>query len=332
MRRFLPKFLTVFAAILGPLSYYCYFVRPSVSGDIGRLGQIPFGKEYQELNAPDYDRSAINSGIVKHVSDTDSISIYPVLTIGDSFSQFYKQGYQWKLSSLLEECIGNFKIDETSPLQVFVSLANSGHFDENQIIIVECVERALTKRLKEIDWGIDFESLPLKFSPEEDKNDVLKDFFLWLIIQFHYKQPISQYPLTQDCFTHPKYSKTLHVYNPDLEWAKYSGSDFDEATRNLALLFSFAQKKRLKLFVLIAPDKYDVYEPWISEAHDPNPTLSYYPDKASLINPAKVLRDSIGRGVKDIYSICDTHWSVRGADMIAGIVFDRINESCTRTP
>ena len=326
MKRFLPKFLAVFAVILGLLSYYCWFVRPGVCGDIGRLGQIPFGKEYQGLNVPDYNRDAFDPGIVKHVSNTDSIRLFPVLTIGDSFSQFYENGYQWKLSSLLKEEIGNFRMDETSPLQVFVSLANSGCFDESQVILVECVERVLVRRLKEIDWEMDFESLPLKFSPDEDKNDVLKDFFLWLMIRFHYKQPISQFPLTQDCFTHPKYSRTLHIYNPDLEWVRYADSDFEEASRNLASLFAFAEKRGLKLHLLIAPDKYDVYEPWISDAHGVNPTLSHFPDQDRLINPIDALRDAVGHGVKDIYSIGDTHWSVKGADMIANLVFDRIIE------
>ena len=332
MRRFLPKFLALFAIILGFLSYYCWIIRPAVCGDIGQLGQIPYGKEYKGRGVIGYDRGSLKSGIVKHVINADSVKFFSVITIGDSFSQFYDQGYQWKLSLLFNDVVGNFKRDETSPIQVFVSLSNSGFFCEDQVIILECVERALINRLTEIDWGKDFEDLPLQFSPDEENSDVLKDFFLWLIIQLNYKQPISEFPLMQDCFTHPKYSKTLHIYNPDLEWKSITDAEINNAVQAMNSLFSFAKKNNLRLFFLIAPDKYDVYEPWISIAHDANPTLSHFPDKGRLINPINVLRDSIGHGIKDIYSIGDTHWSIKGADIIANIVFDRINESCTKTP
>ena len=331
MKRFLPKFLICFGIFYGLLAYYYYAIRPALSGDLGVLGQIPFGREYEGLSIDYYDREPLASAGVTNIHCRDSIGDYSILTIGDSFSQYGSDGYQWKLSHLVKSPIGNIK-DHTfyNPLQSFVSYANSMSFNSEQIIIIECVERHLIEMLISLDFNQTVEnnySSPI----DEEKTDLslLNMFFSWIRLSMGFDSPVKTFSLEKELFTHPKYSSTLFVYNSkkaddgDLLWGNRM-KDFESASLKLNRLIEFAKEKGLTLFLLIATDKYDAYEPWIITPHPINPTLSSIPDEPFIINTKPFLQEAISSGEKDIYKVNNTHWSVIGADLIAEFVYSRI--------
>ncbi len=332
MKRFLPKFLACFVVFLGLLTYYRLAVLPSLSGEFGVLGQIPFGKEYEGLSIDYYERESLGFANVVNVNVRDSISYYRILTIGDSFSQYGPEGYQWRLSHLEKTKIGNIK-DETysNPIQTFVSYANAGLFTDNQIIIVECVERHLIERLCDLD----FNQMPEKDGrPGNGDSDfsLLNMFFSWIRLSIGFDSPVRVFDLKEELFTHPKYASTLFVYNSkktdngDLLWDNRM-KGMKEASLNLEKLKSFAFEKELNLVFLIAADKYDTYEPWIKGTdHLINPTLSFIPDDAFIINTKPFLQKAISMGMKDVYKVNNTHWSVIGADLVADVVHSRLSQ------
>ena len=46
-----------------------------------------------------------------------------------------------------------------------------------------------------------------------------------------------------------------------------------------------------------------------------------------LQNTREYLRRSISIGTKDVYKLNDTHWSVVGADIVGGALYDWMKES-----
>jgi len=335
MKSFLPKFLLCFFLFFILISYYFGHVLPSLSGDIGKIGQIPFGKDYESLAIDYYPRPLLDHASVKDVFTYDSLKYFSIITIGDSFSQCGIDGFQWKLSHLFNTPIANFIDQDPNPIQSFITAANSNCFDKDQIVIVECVERYLVERLLAIDLGISRnENSPLAPCKKTDfqKESLLYNFFSWIRLSFDFSNPVVKYKLNKVLFTHPKYSSTLFVYNStkvndgDLLWSK-KNSDFRKASNSLIDLYNWSQEKGVQLVFLVAPDKYDAYEPWILENHPKNPTLSYFPDSSFLINPKSYIQSELAGGVKDFYKVNNTHWSVIGADLVADEVYKRIIEN-----
>lgn len=332
MNRFLPKFLACFIVFFTLLAYYRFGVLPSLSGEFGILGQIPFGKEFEGLSIDYYDREPLEFADVVNVSSRDSAGYYRILTIGDSFSQYGPEGYQWRLSHLAKTTVGNIK-DEffSNPIQAFVSYANAGLFSGSQTIIVECVERHLIERLSSLDFNQVVDNLAQTDNHEKDSVfPLLNMFFSWIRLSIGFDSPVATFDLREELFTHPKYSSTLFVYNSkktdngDLLWDNRM-KDLNAASINLRRLDEFAKEKGLKLVFLVATDKYDAYEPWISKENHPiNPTLSYLPEEPFIINTKPYLQQLINNGQKDVYKVNNTHWSVIGADCISDLVFSRI--------
>lgn len=334
MNRFLPKFLACFVFFFGLLAYYRFAILPSLSGEIGVLGQIPFGKEYEGLSIEYYTREPLELAKVVDVGSKDSLGCYRILTIGDSFSQYGPQGYQWRLSHVAKTTIGNIKDAAFSnPIQAFISYANSDLFDGDQVIIVECVERHLIERLCSLDFAqtTENDNQPINEGNASDFS-LLNMFFSWIRLSFGFDSPVRSFDLREDMFTHPEYASTLFVYNSkktdngDLLWENRM-KDLEEASLNLRKLNAFASDNELNFVFLIAADKYDTYEPWVKGTnHLINPTLSFLPEEPFIINTKSFLQEAISRGVKDVYKVNNTHWSVIGADLIADVVYSRLSQ------
>ena len=84
MKRFAIKFYAVLALILPVIAYYNWKVAPNVSGALGVLDLVPYGQEYglnvgQMVNETD-------SLCTTQIHEISGIREFPVVTIGDSFS------------------------------------------------------------------------------------------------------------------------------------------------------------------------------------------------------------------------------------------------------
>lgn len=332
MRKFTIKLLFTSLLILIPSGYYHYFVENNESGDIGKLGMIPFGDEYDGLDVDWYNRDSMIDATVVDVYDKDSLKKFPIITIGDSFSQFKNNGYQYKLSSKAGVPVANFKTPYylESP-NCIIALINGGVFKEGQTVIVESVERSLIWRFSKVDTLIKFKNEATEvndFKENENNEPFLNRYLSWIRLKLNYKNPITRYSLTKDCFSHPRFSNTLHVYNNikggdgDLLWQNLSEDEFERAGRNMEKIIDIAARNGINILILIATDKYDAYEPWIATSHQENPTLCKIPKDPRIFDSRPLLRSAIERGIKDVYKLNDTHWSVVGADIIGGSVYE----------
>ena len=335
MKKFTIKLVFVSLIILMPAGYYHYFVVNNESGDIGKLGMIPFGDEYDGLDVAWYNRDSIANATVVNVYDKDSLKMFPIITIGDSFSQFQNNGYQFSLSSKAGVPVANFKTPYyLEGPNCLMALINEGILNEGQTVIVESVERSLIRRFYKVDTLSRFKNeakLVNDFKENENNGPFLNRYLSWIRLKLNYKNPITHYSLTKDCFSHPRFSNTLHVYNNikggdgDLLWQNLSEDEFERARRNMEKVIDIAAKNGINIIILIATDKYDAYDPWISTNHLENPTLCKIPVDIRIFDTRPVLRSAIERGIKDVYKLNNTHWPVVGADIIGDSIYETLD-------
>ncbi len=326
MKRFVIKFLVVILLFFVPVSYYAYCIKPNMSGDIGTLGMIPFGKEYGGLNVPDYQRNtALNCKVVS-VSSADSISRFNVITIGDSFSQQREYGYQWKLSGLLGCPIANYFNRENNVFNRYMTLLNAGYINSGQTVIVESVERYLIYRLSDINFDNQSvgECVATESKIEGSDNSgqlFLYRFFSWVRLKLNINNPTAHFDLSKKCFEHPHFGNRLYIYNSqddgDLHFNDIDEVRWSKALENLQRLYEVSESRGINLVVMIASDKYDAYQPWIVGEHSVNHTLERIPIERFVFDTKPCLQKAIDDDVLDVYKIGDTHWSVVGADIVA---------------
>lgn len=331
MRKFTIKLISISLLVLMPAGHYHYFVERNESGDIGKLGMIPFGDEYDGLGVAWYNRDSTTNATVVNVYDKDSLKMFPIITIGDSFSQAKNRGYQYQLSSKAGVPVANYNAPYNLDIpDCLLALINEGVLKEGQTVIVESVERSLIRCFSKVDTLIKFKNEAAEvndFKENENNEPFLNRYLSWIRLKLNYKNPITHYSLTKDCFSHPRFSNTLHVYNNikdgdgDLLWQYLSEDEFERAGRNMEKIIDIAAKNGINVIILIATDKYDAYEPWIATSHHENPTLCKVPKDCRIYDSRPLLRSAIERGIKDVYKLNNTHWSVVGADIIGDSIY-----------
>ena len=326
MKRFIIKISFYFVPFICVLVFYRFFIFTNISGDIGNLAQLQFKKQYNKM----LDDSTLQNYIV---FDTLINKLSPlrfknkpaILTIGDSFSQLNKAGYQNYLAYLFNYEIVNSKRSspESNPIQNAVSFLNSGIIDSTtcHIIIIESVDRGLFRRLANIDFSKAFVS----FTPSKEKKEKSNSNFnllqltSFIRLKFGYENPIFQYKLTDNYFTHA-WGHIAFCYYEDLLFTKISQKDINRAKENLIKLNEKFAEKSMKMIFLIAADKYDVYRPFMQDKTLPVDTSSDDFDKipnVCVINTKSMLQDMVRNGVKDVYKINDTHWSYKASEVVA---------------
>ena len=318
MKRFVIKFYAFFGIIFGLIGFYALNIKPQISGDIGMIGKIPFGQEYDErMESPykDIPMKVRTKGIEDVIVDS-------VVTIGDSFSQFGRLGYSNFLANELQIVITNILKEPYSPEQTFVDMLNSRLIPRGSIVLVESVERSCIERLISVDFTNTCVVSGIK-KAKEQKSNLLDETIIWFRTNCGMKNPVQIYHTERDLFSHPTRHNELYVY--DSKWSqdgdlrfvkKLREPELERAWKNLYRLHKYAEEQGVTLLYMIAADKYDVYEPFIMEEHLKNPTLDACPDESWIINTKPLLQARIRGGEQDVYSINNTHWSPKGAEIV----------------
>lgn len=332
MKRFLLKSIIAFAIVFLPACYFRFFVVPNASGDIGRLGMIPFGKEEEGLDVAWYQRRTDNDAKVIEVYSPDSLRFFNLVTIGDSFSQFNENGYLFSLSQRLGYSVANFRrFPSIDLIENYLVLLNNGYFVEGQTVILESVERTFFARFSGLDSLEKYISVPDEVTNEGDavsKKNFLNSYFSWIRLSLGYKNPIQHFSLTKVCFTHKRFDSTLHIYNSkwigdgDILWDNITDEQYEDASQKLKQIIEISEAKGVNLIIMVACDKYDAYEPWIKDNHDVNPTLGHIPQNRRIYSSRECLRNAIEHGTMDVYKLNNTHWSVVGADIVGNDLFE----------
>ncbi|MFA9189938.1 hypothetical protein AAGV28_01025 [Flavobacterium sp. FZUC8N2.13] len=332
------KFISKTAFFIVPffLLYIIKFLFLSENtGDLLRIGLLPgIDKEYRQ--------KIISSGnkMMFDELSTSKDKTYKILTIGDSFSEQGKDGYQNFLVNDFSVLHINRFISNFNQIQKLIELCQGDFFDTYKIqyVVLEGVERHLIDNIKNINnkGKIDIkqiDSLIINHTTPKDKEE--DNFFSSTIFKFPYsalkyytdKNYISNKQVfvfelnTRLLFSNN--SNELLFYNLDFDKTKQNNVA-ENATKLNDILNNLSDKlkeKNIKLIFLPCPDKYSLY-------------YDYILDKKSLLKPVffdnfkklnkkylyidskEVLSEQLNTK-KDLYYFDDSHWSPVASELVA---------------
>ena len=95
-------------------------------------------------------------------------------------------------------------------------------------------------------------------------------------------------------------------------------------------LINLAREKGVNLVLLIACDKYDLYQDFIIDNPYPTKTLNedleqwMAPEIDHFVFAKRVLHPFVEQGVKDVYLFNDTHWSPASSRLIAAEIIPKL--------
>ena len=343
MQKFIKKIAiaSIITSILGAIFMLpCIYILPYQTGDLGRLGGIPFGPYDTIFKVPDFLYT-------ENIMDYDSLQNVEILTIGDSFSQGDKIGYQNFLGCYLNKKVSNFRVDGISSICAAVTLIEKRMIPNCKILIIESVERYLINNLNVETTIVEDISkhkiISGKFGQQQTENKDIKFgcFDLYQLTTYYKTKFFSsskykKLTLSNPMFTAGKYSYSLYIYNNeahqdgDLRFKYITESQIQKAKGKLSELKKIGASHDIQIIFLVAADKYDMYYDYIKDNPYPiNPTLSYFSDfdTTFFINTKNILLPHLKNGEKDIYRVNDTHWSVKAAEIVGNHLGKIINES-----
>lgn len=344
MKKFILKCLyTIFPVMLLIYAYGFYVnvylienVLPK-AGDLGNLGYFYIDKSKTNLGTKLFENKV----------DTYYDSIpekYNIITIGDSFSQQGFSGYQNYLATTVGERVLNFPDPREkgyNSIEISLYLLNNDIYNKLgcKTVIIETVEREFVQHLlsfrniKEINYTIEREGDNNKKNKSAKKRDYLMETFKYIKFQLYKsKRPVKEAQLNIECFSVPP-QKTLYFYKDDLWKLSIEKEEMNKIHDRLNYLNKRFQEKGIKLYYLIAPDKYDVFQPYIvNNPYRPKTVIDQLEENGInelewVINPRNKFREMISNGIKDVYHIDDTHWATIASETVGNIIADKINQS-----
>ena len=266
---------------------------------------------------------------------------FDVLTIGDSFSN--GQGgnyYQDCLESEYGLRVLNVRV-KNHCLEDLYALCESGLLDEvsPRFVILESVERAVQGRLGEklISPTPTTRNDVIRRVLAETRNKKPETGFLAPVMVkanatflrdklYHILKPERLSPvayiteLDRAMFTNRGQEDLLLYYHEDMSFTS-SPLNPEIFARNLSSAAKILRDKGITLIFFAAPDKYDLYHPYIRDKSG-KPANNFFTAMMSVkhegytvVDTLALLRSALGRGEKDVYRLDDTHWSYRGIEI-----------------
>jgi len=346
MRKFLTIIsYTVFPVWLALVSLAIYlWATNDNSGDLMRLGLIDGGGEYTD---------SISSRLLPEVyynsQDNDSLlrrDTCGVLVVGDSFSHGGGVGKPGDYVNYLAHDSGRKVVvftpeDPTRgiPLQLAYDLLNLRVIDSTNVsnLVVQEVERYLVDR--HCNFVTDHDAIPRPKPkqeaplerPEHEEYSPLLRVKDYVFYHFLGANPIYNARLERPMFGGKEPDK-LYFYNDDVKLGfDLTASQRKRVVSCIEQVIDMAHRQGVNLIILIAADKYDMYQDFIVD--NPYPTKTLNEDIASWLQPAyrehllfskHILHPLLEQGVKDVYLFNDTHWSPASSQVIAGEIIKRL--------
>lgn len=350
MKKFLIKLsytvLPVWLLLVGLATYL--WVTDDNSGDLMRLGLIDGGQEYSDsissLALPEVYYAGEDNDSVLRLSSCD------VLVIGDSFSH---GGGVGKVGDYVNYLAHDGNLDVTvftpqdptlaSPIQLAYDVLNLGSIDSSRIrnLVVQEVERYIVDRHN--GFVTNHKSIPLPpVKQQEDGEDNekkgednpsagplmrVKDYIFYHLFGAN---PIYKARLSQPMFG-GKEPTMLYFYNEDVKNGIQVPADVQQRIQgNYSKLIAKAREKGVNLIILIACDKYDLYQDFIVDNPYPTKTLNediahwMAQDTSCFVFSKHVLHPLVAQGVKDVYLFNDTHWSPSSSRIIAREIIHKL--------
>lgn len=329
MKRFTLKSLLYSVPIIIPIIIFVFFINPYLLGDIGPLGYVTFPKNYGKYTLKEKNKM-INCGY-NYSALNDSC----ILTIGDSFSEGISYNYFLNLKTDYNVVNLAKQVHTVSPFTRFLYLSKTQNLP--RIVIVETVERHLVERLCELSVSSSTELMIAKngidtliiSNKKSKQKTILEKTQEWAKRKIGYKNPIEFSMLNKECFTCKGKEKSLYFYYEDINKIPQKEGSLNKAIMNLDSLFTYAESIGVELYVLVAADKYDIYQDYIIDNPYPKQDLLerlsiVYPH-SKIINSKDTLSKMVAKGVLDVYWCNNTHWSPMGAEAVADMIVEKIN-------
>ena len=316
-------------------------------GDLIRLGYLYSNPSPRSKIVSQYDLSKRYELLTE--IDLTTNRKFKVITIGDSFSEQGSLGYK---NFLANKGISVLHIDRflsgVNPNQTLIQLLNSNIFDHisADYIVLQSVERSFNQRNEKIDFNmsIDIDSITNKIKKYNKKlSDHKLKFFSEATVKvplanilylFHpkpvYSKTYKYKTISNNLFSNVSGELLFYQYDINNMNKKNDSLSIHESIEVLQNINNLASKRRMKLIVLVSPDKYDLYYKFIENNESlPKPLFfSFYEqtEKEYInIDSYKILSEKIMKE-RDVYFYDDTHWSPKGAKIIADEIYDIINE------
>ena len=344
MRKFLINIsytvLPVWLFFVG-MAIYLWVINDN-SGDLMRLGLINSGPEYT-----DSIRSSLLPEVYYSSQDDERLLRHDtcgVLVIGDSFSHGGGVGKQGDYVNYLAHESGRKVVVYTpsdpslsSPMQVAYDVLNLGFVDSSNVknLVVQEVERYLVGR--HCSFTTKHTSIPRIVKKEEQQEPAskpspspllrVKDYLFYHLFGAN---PILKARLSRPVFGGVQ-PDMLYFYNEDVKM----GYDATDEHRGQVVdcyrqVIEAARQRGVNLILLVAGDKYDMYQNYIVDNPYPAKTLNedlqqwMASDLDCFVFSKQVLQPYIEQGVKDVYLFNDTHWSPASSHLIAGEIIKKL--------
>jgi len=333
MKKFIIKSVLFTCPFYLSFFIYLFYVEPNLSGDLGHLGKIPFGKAYSEKMEQNYLKE-------KKVLDykQEDTATRRLMTIGDSFTPTSANSYANYLAHYLNEPIINLP-KKGSPPQTALYLLKNGYFHDKKtrVVIVESIERYFMHNIIHLDFDDsmsveDFFDLNVKPSDKSTKaktpkKNYLKELSSWYRLSLGYDNPVFKANLSDSFFSIK--SNKLYFYKEDvLLPTAISDSDIEIAKNNLRKLDSLFRLNNIHLIYMVASDKYDLYQEYI--VNNPYPTVNLlekfkeFEKESYFLNTQTILKPMLKNRTKDVYSVNDTHWSYIATEEVAKELYRKV--------
>ncbi len=349
--RFILRTTAILAPVwlfVGMCFHYYFNVKPMLRGDLERLGKfaIAGGTEYDSLMR----RIPVNENLnIRYTLGDTTVRIGRVAAIGDSFSQRGAEGYQNFLAHRIGEPVVNLTMshcadDQYRPEESAIKLLDAGFFDTLRIrtLIIECVGRNLVTVQSALDCsgksnpltGKDMEwwRQTIGFHPETEDKDILgwidtrnmnqtRDY-LFLSLGAS-KSRVCHATLREPLFAIG--GSELFFLQSDLRSPCMNAGNRALVTSKIDSLRKRFARKGIDVLYLVAADKYETYAPYIAEnTYPPVRTCENLGEHDGVVNSLFPLRRALERGERDLFLAGDTHWSYKGASVVADEIADKM--------
>ena len=329
MKKFTFKFFLVLTPFYIVVLYYILYIVPNLSGDLGYLAKIPFGKEYLLSLEKNYLKS--------YQVDTYSIQehkLYDIVTIGDSFSQQKISGYQNYLANLEDKYVLNIKRNDNSslsPEQIALNHLKSGDLSrlKVKIVIIESVERFFVKRLNDLNFDSILIEVKSPFEMEK-KKPILEKVSEWLrlLIRDGNECYVKNIMLNNFYFDDSKRGNKLYFIIGDLWFNSVNSNEINQAKKNIIKMKSLFESEGIKFIYIVAADKYDVYQSFaLKNPYPKNIIMDQFNELEKtnfFVNSNNTFKPMVKNGIKDVYMMNDSHWSYKGSEAVAKELHKRI--------
>ena len=346
MKKFLIKLsytvLPVWLLFVGLVVYI--WTMDESAGDLMRLGLIQSGPEYSDSIAaqllPQVYYAEENNDSVLHANPAD------VVVIGDSFS--HGGGGMGKVGDYVNYVAHDggrrvvvFSPEDyavASPMQVAYDLIVHSDFDSTIIrnLVVEEAERYLVPR----HCGFTTQNKPLprptkdveRNTDTDERKEMspllrVKDYIFYHVFGVN---PICEAQLSKPMFGGQDPYR-LYFFNEDVIYGMNNDSLAQQRVKNcFDEVIRAARERGINLVLVIACDKYDMYQDYIVDNPYPAKTLNedierwMAQDSDLFVYSKRILHPLLEQGVRDVYMYNDTHWSPASARLIAAEVINKL--------